>query len=130
LWSRHTPMITASRRFMGFGKGASHHNGVGPAGERLANIPAFAHPAVGDDRDKAGSFFEIGVARGRAIDGGRNLRHAKAEDPARSASCSRPDSHQNRGRSTAHALERHIVADGVANDHGTPNFPTESSEIE
>src|SRR5205814_10443311 len=71
MWSRHTPMITASRRFMGFGKGASHHNGVGPAGERLANIPAFAHPAVGDDRDKAGSFFEIGVARGRAIDGCR-----------------------------------------------------------
>ena len=123
-------MITASRRFVGLGKCASHHDGVGPAGECLANIPAFTHPAIGDDRDEARSFFEIGVARGRAIDGGRNLRHAKAEHAARSASCSRPDPNQNRGRPTAHDLERHIVADGVANDHGNPHFPTEFREIE
>src|SRR5439155_16797119 len=86
VWGCHSPVITAARRFVGFGKGASHHDSVGPAGERLADVPALTHSAIGDDRHKARRFFEIGVARGCAIDRGRNLWHTKAETAARSAS--------------------------------------------
>src|SRR5437016_10484412 len=104
MWSRHSPMIAASGRFMGFGKCASHHDGVGPASEGFANVPALTHPAIGNDRDKARSFFEIGVARGRAIDRGRNLRHAQAEHATRSASCPWSNPNQNGGRSATHDL--------------------------
>ena len=81
----HSPMIAAARRFVRLGKRAADHDGVRAAGERFANIAAFAHSAVGDDRNIARGFLEIGIARRRAIDRGRDLRHAEAEDAARSA---------------------------------------------
>jgi hypothetical protein len=50
--------------------------------ERLANISALAHAAIGDDRNVTRSFLEVGVARCRAIDGRRDLGHAEAKDTA------------------------------------------------
>jgi len=37
----HAPMVTAAGRFLGFGKGTAHHNGIRSAGERFADVAAF-----------------------------------------------------------------------------------------
>ena len=40
-------------RLLGFGKGASDHDRIRPARERLANVTSLAHAAIGDDRNVA-----------------------------------------------------------------------------
>ena len=61
-------MIAASWRFVRLGKRASHHDRICAAGQRLANVPASAHPAIGNDGHVSRGFFEVSVARCRAID--------------------------------------------------------------
>ena len=112
----HSPMIAVARRFLCLGKSAADHDGVRAAGERFANIAAFAHSAVGDDRNVARSFLEVGIARGRAIDRGSDLRNAEAENAARGAGRAGPDSNQNRGGTAFHDFQSHIVTDGVSDD--------------
>ena len=101
----HAPMIAGAGRFLCFRERASDHDRVRSAGQRLANIAAFAHAAVGDDRDIARGFFEVSVAGRRAIDCRRNLRHAEAEHAARSARRAGTYADEHRGRSAFHDLK-------------------------
>src|SRR5438132_141571 len=98
-------MVTGARRFVRFRERAPDHDGIRAAGERFANISALAHAAVGDDRNVTRRFFEVGVARGGAVDRGRDLWHAETENAARSASGTGTDTDQHGGRSAFHDLK-------------------------
>src|SRR5206468_3993956 len=79
----HAPVVTGTGRFLSTSERAADHDCIGAASERLANVAAFAHPAVSDDRYVTRRSFEIAVARGRAIDRGSDLRDAQSEHAAR-----------------------------------------------
>ena len=115
---------------MRFGEGAADHDGVRAAGERLADVAAFAHAAVGDDRNVARCFLEISVARRGAIDRRGDLRDAEPKDAARSAGGARSDADQDRGRTAFHDLEGGVVTDGVADDDRDPHVAAKFRELE
>ena len=123
-------MVAAARRFVRLGKSAAHHDGVRAARQRFANVAASAHSAIGDDRHVARCFFEISIARRRAIDGRSDLRNTQPEHTARSAGRSRSDADQNRGRPALHDLEGHIVTNRVSDDHGNAHLAAKFFQIE
>src|SRR5258705_4153662 len=128
--SSHTPMIAASRRFVSLGKRAAHHDRVCAASQRLANVAASAHAAVGDNRHIPRCFFEVSIARCRAIDRGSHLRNPESEHTTRSASSSRPDTNQDRSRPALHYLKSHIVPDCVSHNHRDTHFAAKFFKIE
>ena len=76
---RHAPVVAAARRLVGAREGRADHDRVGARGERLADVAARRHAAVGDDRHVAAGPLVVEVARGRGVGGGGHLRHAEAE---------------------------------------------------
>src|SRR6266849_6669183 len=78
----HSPVVTGTRRFLSTSERTTDHDCIGAASERLANVAAFAHPAVSDDRNVTRRFFEISIARGRAIDRGGHLRNTESKHTA------------------------------------------------
>ena len=126
----HAPMVAAPRRFVRFRESAADHDGVRAAREGFANIAAFAHAAVGDDRDVTRGFLEIGVARRGAINRGRHLRHTEAENAARGAGRSGPDADEHRRGTAFHDFQRDVVSDGVPDDDGNAHLPAEFCEVE
>src|SRR4029453_8685702 len=123
-------MIAASWSFLRLGKCAAHHDCVRAASQRLTNVAAFAHSAVGDDGHVSRCFFEISIARCRAIDCGRHLRNPKSEHTTRSASGSRTNTNQYRRRPALHYLESYVVTDGVSHDHRNTHLTTKSFKIQ
>src|SRR6476646_3481483 len=123
-------MIAASWRFVRLGKRASHHDRVCAAGQRLANVPASAHPAIGNDGHVSRGFFEVSVARCRAIDGGGHLRNSESEHTTRSTSSSGPDTNQDRSGPALHYLESNIVSDCVSHDYRDAHLTAKFFKIE
>src|SRR5919106_561976 len=75
----HAPVVTAARRFVGAGKGRADHDGVGAAGDRLGDVAAGSHPAVGDDVHVAPRIEKMLRARRGRVGDRRRLRNAYAE---------------------------------------------------
>src|SRR5260221_4334621 len=112
----HAPMIAAAGRFLGAGEGGADHDGIGTAGERLADVAALGHAAIGDDRDGFPRFLEVGVAGRGAVDGRGDLRHAEPEDPARRAGRAGADADEDAGDAVLHEFKDDAVGNGVADD--------------
>src|SRR5215471_17748743 len=110
-------MVSATWRFLRLGKRTAHHDCVSAASQRLANVAASAHAAVGDDRHIPRCFFKVSVTRCRAVDRGSDLRNSESKHSTRSASGSGPYTNQHRSRPALHYLKSHIVADCVSYDH-------------
>src|SRR5437899_7313309 len=123
-------MIAASRRFFGPGKSAPDHYGVTAASESFANIAAFAHPAVGNDRDVTAGLLVIVIARGSAIDCRGYLRDAKTKNATTGAGRAGSHTDQYTGHTTAHQLQRHVVGNSVADDDGNPHGPGERRKVQ
>src|SRR5438874_5377395 len=123
-------MVAASWRFVSLGKRAAHHDRVCAASQRLTNVAASAHAAVGDDRHITRCFFEVSVARCRAIDRGSHLRSPESEHTTRSAGSSGPDTNQDRRRPAFHYLESHIVPDCVSHNHRDTHLTAKFFKIE
>src|SRR5437868_6984871 len=113
----HPPMIASAGSFGGSGEGTPNHDGVGPAGQRFANIAAFAHSPIGNDRNETRRLFEISITGGGTIHRGSDLRNAQAEDTARGTRCARANANQNRGWAAGHDLKCDVVADRVTHNH-------------
>src|SRR5262245_22345079 len=123
-------MVAAPWCLLRLGKGASHHDRVRAASQRLANIAAFAHTAVGDNWYIPRRFFKVSVTRCRAVDRGSNLRNAESKYTARGASGSGTNANQDCSRSAFHYLESHIVPDCVSYNHRDAHLATEFFKIE
>ena len=123
-------MIALAGRFLGPREGAAHHDGIGPAGQRLADIPALAHAAVGDDGHVTAGQLMVIIARGGAIHRGGDLRNAQAEHAAAGAGGPRPDPNQDAGHAAAHQLQGDVVGDRVADENGDFHLAAEFSQLE
>src|SRR5204863_6140983 len=95
----------------------AHHDRIGAASQRFANVASSAHPAVSDNRHITRCFLEVSIARGRAIHSRSYLRHTESENTAGGAGSPRPHADQNRSRPAFHDFESHIVAHCVSNDN-------------
>src|SRR5437667_2423957 len=126
----HSPMVSTAGRFVRLGEGTSHHDSVGTAGECLANIAASAHSAISDDWHVARCFFEVSVARRRAINRRSNLRNTESKHTARGASRTWADTDQNRGRPTLHNFESHVIPYSVSDNHGNAHLTATLFQIE
>ena len=59
--------------------GDAEHDGVGAAGDRLGDVAAGVHAAVGDEVDVDAGLVEVAHAGGPGVGDGGGLRHADAE---------------------------------------------------
>src|SRR5262245_41707777 len=123
-------MITTPGRFLRLGERAAHHDCVGAASQRFANVAALAHAAVGNDRHIPRCFFEVSVARCRAVHSGSDLRDSESKHTARSASSSGPDTNQDRSRPALHYFKSHVVSDCVSHDHGDAHLAAKFFKVE
>src|SRR5204862_5812448 len=60
---RHAPVVAAPGRFAGLGERRAEHHSIGAARDRLADVAAGPHAAVGDDLDVAAGLAEVQVPR-------------------------------------------------------------------
>ena len=72
----------------------------------------------------------MSIARRGAIDGCGHLRDTEPEHAARSTSRSRPNTDQNRSRTTLHDLQGHVVTNRVSDDHGNAHRAAKFLQIE
>src|SRR5271169_5460258 len=93
----HPPVITVTGGFLGLGDDRTKHGGIGTGGNRLAEIAALLETAVGNDRNVASGFSQVGLAGSGAVHGSGNLRDTQSEDLTRSTGCAGSDAHQYRG---------------------------------
>ena len=101
-----------------------------PRRERLADVGADAHAAVGDDRDAHAASPHVLVTRGRDIGRGSHLRHADAEHASCRACGARTDADQDARDAGLHQLERRLVMDAVADDDRDVACPDQLLERE
>src|SRR6185436_12302071 len=113
---RHAPVIAAAGGFLRARERGADHHGVGPGGQRLADIAARRHAAIGDDRHVTARPLVVEVPGGRGIRGGGDLGHADAEHLAARAGGAGADPDQQRVHARLHQLEARLVGDDVADD--------------
>src|SRR5439155_18714990 len=126
----HAPVVTGAGRFLSTSERAADHDGICATSERFANVAAFAHPAVGDDRNVTRRFFEISVAGGCAIDRGSDLRHAESKHTARGASCAGSDTNKHASWAAFHDFESDVITNSVSDDHWNAHVGAKFCEIE
>src|SRR3989442_13682702 len=107
-------MITGAGRFLSTSERAADHDGICATSERFANVAAFAHAAIGDDRNVTRRFFEISIARGCAVDRGGHLRNPESKNPARGASWAGAATNKHPGRCAFQDTESALLATGVS----------------
>ena len=98
-------------RLVGAGQQAADHHRVGAGGQRLDDVAAGAHAAVGDGRNIA---FPAG---GGAFQHGGELRHADPGHHARGADAARPDADLHRVGAGLDQCQRALGRGDVAGDH-------------
>ena len=101
-------------RLLGAGQRRADHQHVRAGGDRLGQLAAAAHAAVGDDRHVAAGLGEVRVARRRDVADGGHLRHADAEHLARRARGARADADEDRRGALVHQREGGLGVGRVA----------------
>jgi len=113
---RHPPVVATAGRLISACQRRAEHYGVGAAGDRLGDVAAIAHPAVGDHLHVvAGLEHVLRTRRGHVGDRG-GLGHADAEHAARGADRSRPDADEHARRARAHEVKALIARDVLRRD--------------
>src|SRR5918996_1764972 len=126
----HAPVVTAARRLVRAGKRRANHDGVGAAGDRLGDVAAGSHPAVGDDVHVAPRVEEmLRACRGRVGDC-RRLRNAYAEHASGRARGPGADADEHSCGAGAHEVQRGVLRRAAADDDGNWQLRDELLQIE
>ena len=94
----HPPVVAAAGRLVGARQRRADHHGVGAAGERLRDVAAVPHAAVGDHLHVLAGLEHVLRAGGRHVGDRGGLRDADAEHAARGAGRARADADEHRPR--------------------------------
>ena len=113
---RHAPVEAVAGRLVGARERRADHHRVGAAGDRLRDVAAGAHPAVGDHAAVVAGLEHVLRARGRDVGDRGRLRDADAEHAARGARRAGADADQHAGGARAHQVQAGVVA-GAAAEH-------------
>ena len=124
-------MVTASGSFPGTGQGGTEHDGVGPAGNGLDDVPGVAHRAVGDNVDVAApGFIKVVASRPGHVGHGGGHGHVEPQDLAHRGGGAAPLPHQEGGGTGAHEVEGGGVGTHAADDDGHVELVDEALEVE
>src|SRR5262249_29598030 len=109
----HAPMIAASRRLFGAGKGGTDHHCIRTRGEGFTDVSPGGHSTVCNNRNVRSGLFKVMFTSGGAIDGGCHLGNADSKNTARGASGTRSDTDENGCSARVHKFEAGVVVNGV-----------------
>ena len=124
----HPPVRAPAGRLGGASERRPEHQDIGAGRDRLGELAAAAHPAVGDHRDIAPGLGEIGVTRRGDIADRGDLRNADPEDLAGRAGGARPDPDEDGRGPLLHQRERRLGVGRVADGDGDRHEPGEVVE--
>ena len=126
----HAPVEAAARRLVGARERRADHHRVGAAGERLRDVAAVAHAAVGDHLHVLARLEHV-LRAGRLHVGDRGgLRDADPEHAARGAGGARADADEHADRAGAHEVEAGRVGGAAADHDGDRDLADELLEVE
>ena len=127
---RHPPVVAAAGRLVRAGHRRADHHGVGATGDRLGDVAAGAHAAVGDHVAVAAGLVQVLAPRGRRVGDRGGLRHADPEHAARRARVARSDPDQHADRAGPHQVQGGRVRRAPADDHGDVERRDELLQVE
>src|SRR5918999_652584 len=107
---RHAPRVTPAWRLFRFRKCAAEHDGVGPTRYGTGQVPAGAHPAVGDDVDVIAGLEEVPHPGGGGVRDGGRLRHTDPDHAPGGTDAPGTHTHQNSNGPGPHEVQRRRVA--------------------
>ena len=113
----HAPVKAPSGRFVGAGQRRADHDRVGAQGDRLGDVAAVAHPAVGDHLAVLARLEHVRRASVSHVGDRGRLRYADAEHAAGGTSCARSDADEHAGRAGAHQVKTRLVGGATANHY-------------
>ena len=100
------------------------------AGDRLGDVAAVAHAAVGDDLDVLAGLEHVLRAGRRDVGDRRRLRDADAQHAARGARRARADADEHAGRAGAHQVQARVVRGTAADDDRHVDLADELLEVQ
>src|SRR5215510_10395585 len=106
---RHAPVVTAPRCLDGARERRADHDGVGARRERLTDVAARCHAAIGDHRNVSARLLVVEIARSGRVGGGGHLRHAQPEHLAARARGTGTHADQQRVGADLHQLETRLI---------------------
>ena len=115
---RHAPVKAAPRRLVRARERRSEHDGVRAQRDRLRDVAAVAHTAVGDHLAVLARLQHVRRACVRDVRNRGRLRHADAEHAACRARRSGADAHEHAGRTRAHEVKPRVIGRTPAHDDG------------
>src|SRR5436190_5024735 len=127
---RHSPVEPAPRSFLGARERRADHHGIGTARDRLRDVAAGAHPAVGDDVAVLAGLEHVLRAGGRDVDDRGRLRNADPEHAARRAGGARADADEDADGAGAHEVQARRVRRAPADDARHRHLGGELLEVE
>src|SRR4051812_182473 len=127
---RHAPVESAARRLLRTRQRRADHHGVGAACDRLGDVAAGAHAAVGDDVAVLARFQHVLSASRRDVGDRRRLRNADPEDAAGGACRAGADADEHANRAGTHEVESRGEGGAAADHAGDGNVRDELLEVQ
>ena len=128
---RHAPVVAAAGRLDRPRERRADHDRVGAADDRLGDVAAGTHPAVGDDVDVAAArLVEVAHPRARRVSDRGSHRNTDPEHAAGGAGVARADTDQQAGRTGAHEVQRGGERRAAADDHGHIEVTDEALQVQ
>ena len=117
---RHAPVVAAPGSLLAAGERRADHHGVGAAGDRLRDVAAGPHAAVGDHVAVLAGLEHVLGARRRDVGDRRRLRDADPEHAARGAGGARADADEDADGAGPHQVQAGRVGGAAADDARAP----------
>ena len=127
---RHPPVRAAAGRLLGAGERGAEHQCIRAGRDRLGQLAAAPHPAIGDDRDIAAGLGQEGITRGRDVADRGHLRDADPEHLAGRARRAGTDADEDRRGALVHQREGGLRVGRVPDRDGDRHVPGELRERE
>ena len=127
---RHAPVEPVPGRLVGARERRADHHGVGAAGDRLGEVAAVAHPAVGDHLAVVARLEHVLGAGRRDVGDRGGLRHADPQHAARGARRARADADQHGRRAGPHQVQPGVIARAAAHHDRDRQLADELLEVE
>ena len=125
------PVEAAPGGVGGAGERGTEHHGIRAAGDRLDDVAAGAHAAVGDDvHVAAAGLVEVVAPRGGDVGDGRRHRRVDAERAPGGVRGAAAEADEHAGRAGAHEVQRGRVGGRAADDHGHVELVDEALEVQ
>ncbi len=126
----HSPVISATGRLVRRCERGADHHCVGTARDRLGDVAAGRHAAVGDDVHVDARLVEVANASARGVGDRGRLWYADTENASGGARVTRTDADENRDRARAHEVQGGRVRRATTDDDRELELADELFQVE